>query len=314
MSSGNKNLSARRMANLVGKFKNKTKLEFIEQFMDSNNYNINKNVTGVTETNFCGFESDRNAAHTAKTAGMHNNRLMVWNIPELAKSTFKRLVAMHTKLQPGQFTINKVRQKNSEWRYKIATQNNRLSQLKIKKLAKKLGAKIRYDKHKSLRGPQRTVNKKQALGQTKFKCMSYNLIGIKNVKNQLEYMLNSYQPILLTLQETMLTEKSSRCRLQGYTCIEVKHKIKKGGRGLLTVVRNTADLTIFEYLSNSYWMATKVSDTLEINNKVEMMVINVHTPSSLTKKKQVTEHITSFSRNYKLKHPDHIILSWVTST
>ncbi|PVU87952.1 hypothetical protein BB561_006108 [Smittium simulii] len=146
MSSNNKNLSARRMAKLVVKFEKKTKLEFIEQFMDSNNYSINKNVIGVTESNSCGFESSRNAAHTAKTAGMRSNRLMVWNIPELVK----RLVAMHTKLQRDQFTINKVRQKNSEWRYEITTQNNTLSQLEIKKLARKLDARIRYDKHKKL--------------------------------------------------------------------------------------------------------------------------------------------------------------------
>ncbi|PVU92374.1 hypothetical protein BB561_003865 [Smittium simulii] len=135
-----------------------------------------------------------------------------------------------------------------------------------------------------------------------------NLQGIKSVKDQLEYMLNSYQPVLLTLQETMLTDKSSRCRLQGYTCVEVKHKIKKGGRGLLTAVRNTAGLTISEYRSNPYWMATKVSGTLTSNNKIEMMVINVHIPSSSTKKKQVTEQIATFARNYKLKHPGHIIL------
>ncbi|PVU93556.1 hypothetical protein BB561_003190 [Smittium simulii] len=56
-------------------------------------------------------------------------------------------------------------------------------------------------------------------------------------------------------------------------------------------------------------MATKVSGTLTSNNKIEMMVINVHIPSSSTKKKQVTEQIATFARNYKLKHPGHTKMS-----
>ncbi|OLY81025.1 hypothetical protein AYI68_g4872, partial [Smittium mucronatum] len=63
--------------------------------------------------------------------------------------------------------------------------------------------------------------------------MTFNVRGIKNSGEELEYYLNSAQPDILALQETFLNKKSYRYRLPGYTCIEAKTDIAKGGTGLL---------------------------------------------------------------------------------
>ncbi|OMJ16224.1 hypothetical protein AYI70_g6743 [Smittium culicis] len=71
--------------------------------------------------------------------------------------------------------------------------------------------------------------------------MTYNIRGIKSVKEELEHYLNfsksdSAKPDILALQETFLTKKTYRCRIPGYTCIEAKADHVKGGTGLLLVL------------------------------------------------------------------------------
>ncbi|OLY78933.1 hypothetical protein AYI68_g7008, partial [Smittium mucronatum] len=57
--------------------------------------------------------------------------------------------------------------------------------------------------------------------------MTYNVRGIKSVKEELDLYLQHNNPDIVALQETFLNKKSYRCRLPGYTTIESKADLTK---------------------------------------------------------------------------------------
>ncbi|OMJ08096.1 hypothetical protein AYI69_g11203 [Smittium culicis] len=93
------------------------------------------------------------------------------------------------------------------------------------------------------------VSKKQSSSHDTLKVNTYNIRSIKNSKEELEHYLSSCKPDILVLQETFLNKKSYRCRLPGYTCIEAKADLTKGGIGLLIAVKNNIGLDLNEYKS-----------------------------------------------------------------
>ncbi|OMJ14418.1 hypothetical protein AYI70_g7880 [Smittium culicis] len=60
---------------------------------------------------------------------------------------------------------------------------------------------------------------------------------------------------IIALQETFLNKKTYRYRIPGYTTIESKADLTKGGTGLLLAVRNQSGLMISEYKSSQTWLS-----------------------------------------------------------
>ncbi|OMJ09775.1 hypothetical protein AYI69_g10511, partial [Smittium culicis] len=115
--------------------------------------------------------------------------------------------------------------------------------------------------------------------------MTYNIQGIKSIKEDLEHYLNfsksdSAKPDILALQETLLTKKTYRCRIPGYTCIEAKADHAKGGTGLLLAIRNNVGLEISEFKSAATWLLVIVSGRTKNGDKFTLLVTNTHFPSA----------------------------------
>ncbi|PVU93505.1 hypothetical protein BB561_003249 [Smittium simulii] len=94
------------------------------------------------------------------------------------------------------------------------------------------------------------------------------------------------QPLIICLQETLLTKKSHRCRLAGYTAIEQKSDLTCGGNGLLIGVKENIGLNISEFQSNPHWISCKITAVLIDNTRLDIVLINVHIPSAGIRKKR----------------------------
>ncbi|OMJ22009.1 hypothetical protein AYI69_g5575 [Smittium culicis] len=93
--------------------------------------------------------------------------------------------------------------------------------------------------------------------------MTFNIHGIKSVKSEQELFLQKSKPDILLLQETYLSKKTYRCRIPGYSCIESKSEITKGGTGLLIGVRDKSGLKITELNINPTWMSGEILGSLD---------------------------------------------------
>ncbi|OLY81997.1 hypothetical protein AYI68_g3890, partial [Smittium mucronatum] len=110
--------------------------------------------------------------------------------------------------------------------------------------------------------------------------MPFNVRGIKNSGEELGYYLHSARPDILALQETFLNKKLFRYRLPGYTCIEAKTDIAKGGTGLLLAVRNKSGLQISEFKSSQNWISGIIHGKYQNGKVFDMLVTDVHIPSA----------------------------------
>ncbi|OMJ08944.1 hypothetical protein AYI70_g11218 [Smittium culicis] len=143
--------------------------------------------------------------------------------------------------------------------------------------------------------------------------MTYNIRGIKSVKEELEHYLNfsksdSAKPDILALQETFLTKKTYRCRIPGYTCIEAKADHAKGGTGLLLAVKNNVGLEISEFKAAPTWLSGIVSGRTKNGDKFTLLVTNVHFPNAgIRKKRAISELLDHYKKSNK-KFKKHILL------
>ncbi|PVU87103.1 hypothetical protein BB561_006459 [Smittium simulii] len=280
-SNENKNKPAQRMGKMGCKWKKEDKEDFINYFLCST-----EKTSDAKNAATAGSKSS-GSSHTGLNTSdveLHSTKYVMWNAEKLSRSTVKKYISLHTKLRSNQFIVLKIKQKNHEWRYGfILSGGARLKKSDIVKLEKVFYARIRKDKPKKNRKKRVCGAVKKPHNPNLFKCLSYNIQEIKGIKTELKYVLYSYQPTVIALQKTLLSIKSSRCRLQQYTCVKAKSSIQ-GIRGLLIGVRNDCGFTISEYKSQAHWMAAKLTATIADLGKIEILVNNVHIPSNNVKK------------------------------
>ncbi|PVU97381.1 hypothetical protein BB561_000576 [Smittium simulii] len=135
-------------------------------------------------------------------------------------------------------------------------------------------------KHFELGGDKKTKGAALAGFRARKECVAqatvlYEVVRRRKIKGlpmwigfmTLPKRMTAYQPTVIALQETMLSTKSYRSRLQQYTCVEAKSSIQ-GGRGLLIGVRNDYGFTIVEYKSRAHWVAAKLTATIADVGKI----------------------------------------------
>ncbi|OLY78950.1 hypothetical protein AYI68_g6992, partial [Smittium mucronatum] len=146
---------------------------------------------------------------------------------------------------------------------------------------------------KKISSDKKNVN----LGKMKLKVMTFNIRGVKSAKPELELLLQKSKPDILLIQETFLSKKSYRCRIPGYTTIESKTELTKGGNGLLIGVRNQSGLVLSEFINYPTWMVGLVQGKTKRNENFRINVVNVHMPSWGIRKKRTMNEIQSFLKN-----------------
>ncbi|PVV01209.1 hypothetical protein BB560_004385, partial [Smittium megazygosporum] len=125
----------------------------------------------------------------------------------------------------------------------------------------------------------------------KLKIFSYNIRGFKGSKLELEYILSKRRPNIIGIQESLLTRDTNRCNINGYTCIESKSDVARGGNGLILGVKNGFGIKIYEYKSTPYWLIGKLTATTTTNTIFTMYVVNVHIPSASIRKRKALESL-----------------------
>ncbi|OMJ26168.1 hypothetical protein AYI70_g370 [Smittium culicis] len=113
-----------------------------------------------------------------------------------------------------------------------------------------------------------------------FTVITFNFRGIKGISEELIHFINSVKPDVLALQENFLTKSTYIFRLPGYTCIESKANLIKGGKGLLLAARNKSGLQISELQSCQAWLSGIIYGGKINGKKFESIVTNVHMPST----------------------------------
>ncbi|PVU96561.1 hypothetical protein BB560_005800, partial [Smittium megazygosporum] len=142
--------------------------------------------------------------------GMDEDLLLLWNIDELSSDTVRRHLKHVAKDTYQQFKVNKVKQYNKKYRFEITKKDNKtidLSKNNIKSLTKSL------------------------------RCYGSKL--------ELEYILSKRSPNIIGIQESLLTRDTNRCNINGYTCIESKSDVARGGNGLILGVKNGFGIKIY---------------------------------------------------------------------
>lgn len=234
-----------------------------------------------------------------------NNKLLIFNVPELSTATIKKYVLYNSDLKTEHFKIKKIKQRNNSFRHELHPTHGcqiNISKNDISKIEKSLQAKIRYEINKKYRKNTNNNFKKNTKQFSSLTVMTLNIRGIKSAKPELELLLLKKQPDVLVLQETFLNKKTHRCKIPGYTCIESKADLTKGGNGLLIAVRNKSGLTISEYKNNPAWMAGIINGTTVSGELFSSIIVNLHIPSSGIRKKKTVQEIYSYLKNLRFNN------------
>ncbi|PVV03267.1 hypothetical protein BB560_002263 [Smittium megazygosporum] len=144
---------------------------------------------------------------------------------------------------------------------------------------------------KHQRHPNNIIKETKQKKTEKLKIFSYNIRGFKGSKLELEYILSKRRPNIIGIQESLLTRDTNRCNINGYTCIESKSNVAKGGNGLIMGVKNGFGIKIYEYKSTPYWLIGKLTATTTTNTNFNMYVVNVHIPSTSIRKRKALESL-----------------------
>ncbi|OLY79349.1 hypothetical protein AYI68_g6585 [Smittium mucronatum] len=64
--------------------------------------------------------------------------------------------------------------------------------------------------------------------------MTFNIRGIKSTRPELEILLKKNIPDVILIQETLLSKKSYRYKIPGYTTIESKADLTRGANSKTT--------------------------------------------------------------------------------
>ncbi|PVU93717.1 hypothetical protein BB561_003076 [Smittium simulii] len=201
-------------------------------------------------------EESKSAQNTPNNS---NKKLICWNIDELSTESVKKAAKVHTSIKT-ELNISKKKQANGKYRFEITKkhQNQPFLQNKdIKKISRAIRSHIIFDLPKHMY----TNNiKNHKLVSQKLSVQTYNIRGLRGSKLEFAHFLAKKQPLIICLQETLLTKKSYRCILAGYTAIEQKSDLTCGGNDLLVEIKEKIGLNI--------------------------ILINVHIPSSGIRKKK----------------------------
>ncbi|PVZ97049.1 hypothetical protein BB558_007019, partial [Smittium angustum] len=134
--------------------------------------------------------------------------------------------------------------------------------------------------------------------------MTYNVRGITGIREELVRYLNWKRPTILALQETNLTKKTNRWLIPGYTCIEAKSELTKGGTGLLIGIRDDSGLSISELDGSPQWMAAKIVGTFQHGGKFELLAINIHLPQTSVRRKKAKQEVSTYLTKEHSKDKD----------
>ncbi|PVU97269.1 hypothetical protein BB560_005748, partial [Smittium megazygosporum] len=215
----------------------------------------------------------------------NKNKLLLWNIDELSSDTVRRHLKHVAKDTYQQFKVNKVKQYNKNYRFEITKKDNKiidlcqeseeesesmhnnLSKKNIKSLTKSLRCYGRINTPNHQRHSNNNIKEIKQKKTEKLKIFSYNIRGFKGSKLELEYILSKRHPNITGIQESMLTRDTNRCNINGYTCIESKSDVAKGGNGLIMGVKNGFGIKIYEYKSTPYCLIGKLTATTTCHNK-----------------------------------------------
>ncbi|PVU84568.1 hypothetical protein BB560_007314, partial [Smittium megazygosporum] len=148
-----------------------------------------------------------------------------------------------------------------------------LSKNNIKSLTKSLQCYGRMNIPKHQRHSNNNIKETKQKKTEKLKIFSYNIRGFKGSKLELEYILSKRRPNIIGIQESLLTRDTNRCTINGYTCIESKSNVAKGGNGLILGVKNGFGIKIYEYKSTPNWLIGKLTATITTNTNFSCYVL-----------------------------------------